>query len=255
MTGLDARRIAVLAPEFAVELHSTVESTQDLARARVAAGHRLLRAIFADAQTHGRGQRGRVWHSPRGAAIYVTVVWPSARAPATLGGLSLVVGLAVRAALLTAGLEAQLKWPNDVLVKGRKIAGILIEVLPDAGGSMLLIGVGLNVHVDDGAAIDQPWTDVARELDEPFDRSGLAGTLLQSLAQHLKDFEATGLAGFVDAWHTADALLHRPIWLLEGGERSRGEALGIDADGRLRVRIDGTERLVVAGEVSVRVDA
>lgn len=252
-SSLNADQIAALAPGFVLEVHGLIDSTQTLARTRVAAGLRSPCAIFADAQSAGRGQRGRVWHSPPGAAIYSTVVWPSARGLGEFSGLSLVVGLAVCATLAKFGLDARLKWPNDVWIDGRKLAGVLVEIGADQRGSWALIGIGLNIELPASTReIDQPWTDLAQLMVSPPPRSQLAGMLLNELQARLEEFEQQGFGAFLNAWNAADALAGKPIWVTESERRVRAVALGVDALGRLRVHIDGRERSLVAGEVSVR---
>lgn len=238
---------------IAVEVHDCIESTQTLARERVAGGRRPL-AIFAEQQLAGRGQRGRRWVSPRGAALYLTLVWPSKRRLADMAGLSLLVGLALRSALRRFGVEVHLKWPNDVWFAERKLAGILVELLADPPGSTALIGIGLNHCLPAEAAveIDQAHIDLAAIVETVPERSMLAAALLAELEQHLSSFEVCGLGGFLMDWQAADALAGRPIWLVEGAQRSAGTALGIDALGRLKVLIDGRERWLAAGEVSIR---
>jgi len=250
-TALDASRIAALAPEFALEVHGEVDSTQRIARERLAAGQRAPLAIFAEAQSAGRGQHGRNWHSPAGAAIYVSVVWASARNLQALSGLSLAVGLAVQRTLATLGIAAELKWPNDVLVDGRKIAGVLVEVVANDSGSCAVIGIGLNHCLPADAPIEQHWTDL-EQAGACVDRSEAAGRLLQHLRTQLLDFEVNGLLAVTRIWPKIDALVGKPLWLHDGSQRTRATGRGIDALGRLRVEIDGLERRLSAGEVSVR---
>lgn len=239
---------------IAVEVHDCIESTQTLARERLAILGRHPRAIFAEQQSAGRGQRGRRWISPPGAALYLTLIWPSKRRLADMAGLSLLVGLAVRAALRRFGAEVHLKWPNDVWFAERKLAGILVELINDRAGSTALIGIGLNHRLPAEAAveIDQAHIDLNETVGTLPERSTLAAVLLEELEQHLLAFEACGLEGFLADWQAADALAGRPIWLLEGTQRSAGIALGVDALGRLKVLIDGSERWLAAGEVSIR---
>lgn len=249
--ALDPSRIATLAPRVRLELHGEVDSTQRVARERVSAGERGPLAIFAEAQTAGRGQHGRTWHSPAGAAIYLSLIWTSARSLQALAGLSLAVGLAVQRTLARTGIQAQLKWPNDVCVDVQKIAGILVEVAREASGSRAIIGIGLNCAMPDAAPIDQAWTDL-RRLGAKIDRSELAGLLLHELQVQLDDFEVNGLATAVAAWPAIDALAGKPLWLQQGTERTRAIGAGIDARGRLRVMIDGVEHCLSAADVSVR---
>lgn len=255
-TPLDRDAIARSSGAFDIEIHSLIDSTQSRARERVTSGLRGAAAVIADAQSGGRGQRGRSWQSPPGAAIYMTVVWPSARSVAGLAGMSLVVGLAVRAALADWKLDARLKWPNDVWIDRRKLAGILIEVVADRRHCNALIGIGLNLDLPATAAtaIDQPWIDLRRLVDPPPSRNAMIAALLQQLCDYLTRFEQTGLADFQDEWRGADALAGHAIWLLEPGGPTPALALGIDTLGRLVVDVGGQQRTLSAGEVSIRLN-
>lgn len=251
---LDREEIVRYAGVFDIEIHELIDSTQSRARERVQSGLRGAAAVIADAQSSGRGQRGRSWQSPAGAAIYMTLVWPSARKVAGLAGLSLVVGLALRATLAQWGLDARLKWPNDVWIDQRKLAGILIEVVADRHHCNALIGIGLNLDLPATAAlaIDQPWIDLKQLLDQPPTRSLLIAALLRQLHYYLMRFDESGLAGFQEEWRSVDALAGRPIWLKEAVSRTPGHALGIDAMGRLVVEVGGQLRKLSAGEISIR---
>lgn len=254
MQALNPAAISEVCNAFDIEAHEVLDSTQTRARERVLAGLRVPAAVLADAQSAGRGRSGRNWQSPPGAAVYLTLVWPSARPLAAQSGLSLVAGLAVHACLAQWQVAAQLKWPNDVWVDGRKLGGILVEGLPHGPGSTLLIGIGLNLALPPAAGvdIDQPWVDLAQLLDPPPPRNALIGGLLQQLDCHLRRFEQCGLADFHEEWIAADALAGRAIrWSGPGGTET-GQAIGIDDLGRLRVIQDGQVRVIGAGEVRIR---
>ena len=252
-TPLDADEIARHAA-FEIEVHDLIESTQTRARERVQSGARGAAAVIADAQSGGRGQRGGRWQSPAGAAVYLTLIWPSPRKVAGLAGLSLVVGLAVRAMLANWQLDARLKWPNDVWIDERKLAGILIEVLADRHHCHALIGIGLNLDLPPAAtaAIDQPWVDLKQLLQPAPSRNVVIGALLSRLHEYLMRFEQTGFAGFHDEWRRADALAGRAIWLLEADGPVPAQALGVDTIGRLFVDVGGQQRKLSAGEISIR---
>lgn len=252
MQALNPAAISRVCDAFEIEVHELLDSTQVRARERVRTGLRMPAAVLADAQSAGRGRDGRVWLSPPGAAIYLTLVWPSARPLADQSGLSLVVGLAVRACLAQWLVAAELKWPNDVWVDRRKLGGILIEALPHPTGCTLLIGIGLNLALppEAGAAIDQPWVDLAQLLDQPPPRNALVGSLLGQLQRYLTRFEAAGLDDFQQEWIAADALAGRSVWLDDAAEA--GQAIGIDELGRLRVIQDGQVRSIAAGDVRIR---
>lgn len=255
-TPLDHDAIARHAGAFAIEIHDLIDSTQSRARERVQSGWRRPAAVIANAQSGGRGQRGRNWQSPPGAAIYMTVIWPSKRPVAGLAGLSLVVGLAVRATLARWHLDARLKWPNDVWIDGRKLGGILIELIADRQGCNALIGIGLNIDLPAAAAeaIDQPWIDLRHVLDSPPSRNALIAALLGQLHDDLTRFDESGLSSFHDDWQRADALAGRPIWLLEASGPVPAQARGIDELGRLVVDVGGQQRKLSAGEISIRVN-
>ncbi len=216
-------------------------------------------AVLAEQQTAGRGRRGRPWMSPLGGALYLSVAWPFEAPARGLSGLSLVAGLALADAIQEAcGLSTQLKWPNDVQAQGRKLAGILIELVGDpAGPCRAVLGLGVNCALPERVAesIDQPWTDLRRETVAVPDRNHLAGTLLRNLAAVLPVFEREGFAAFQQQWDQRDALQGQDV-LLALGERSlEGKALGVDADGALRLQTADGEHRYVAGEVSVRLQS
>lgn len=130
---------------------------------------------LAESQRAGRGRRGRDWLSPCARNLYLSMLWRFPHGPETLGGLALAVGLAVRAALEDAGVPGvTLKWPNDALYRGSKLAGALIELSGEAGGaSCVVVGVGINVSMprERAAAIAQPWTDASRAAGKTISRN------------------------------------------------------------------------------------
>lgn len=266
---LDALPVPACAALSALDVRWSVGSTNaELLAAPPAPG---VQVLLAERQTAGRGRRGRDWASPLAANLYLSLARRFDGGLARLGGLSLVAGIAVADALRAAGLDAvRLKWPNDVVVADgagpesgpgqalRKLGGLLVEGGGEhAGPVRAVIGIGINVRMPDSAAagIDQPWTDVATLLGEATpSRNALAAALLASLLPALQRFDEEGLAPFVDRYRHHDALLQRRIVVHAHDGAQPGIALGIAADGALRVRFDadGRERGVHAGEVSVR---
>jgi BirA family biotin operon repressor/biotin-[acetyl-CoA-carboxylase] ligase len=214
-------------------------------------------ALFlADRQHAGQGRRGRRWVSPPGANLYLSLSRRFAHPLAALSGLSLAAGVAVVEALHALGVhEAGLKWPNDVLAGGRKLGGLLVNLRADSdrGGSVAIVGLGLNLRMPDGAGatIDQPWCDLAM-LGHCCGRVQVAARVIAQFAGALAQFDAEGIAPFLPRWQRLDAYAGREARIVDGVEIASGTVLGIDASGALRLRVDGVERRFHGGELSLR---
>ncbi|GAB3509351.1 bifunctional biotin--[acetyl-CoA-carboxylase] ligase/biotin operon repressor BirA [Pseudoxanthomonas daejeonensis] len=215
--------------------------------------------LLAERQTAGRGRLGRRWSSPLGAQVCLSVRRGFEGGLARLGGLSLVAGVAVAEALRAQGFpQVGLKWPNDLVVGERKLAGLLVEGGGEhAGPVQAVIGIGINVRLPEaaGATIDQPWTDLARLAGDAGvpSRTALAAAVLAALLPALDAFDRDGLAPFLPRYAALDALAGRQVRVLAGPGAIDGVAAGLAADGGLRVRAaTGEERIFHAGEVSVR---
>ena len=213
---------------------------------------------LAETQTAGRGRRGREWVSPFGHNLYFSLGQQFRGGAVSLEGLSLVVGIAVVDALEAMGISGlSLKWPNDVLLKGHKLAGILLEMSGDVSGDcVVVIGIGLNLK-DDGKLmkkIAQPWTDLQSHFSRVPGRNEVAARLLQTLLGHLDVFRREGLAAFLARWAELDAVAGREVQVDPGdGSCIIGLARGVDERGALRVQVARGERLFSGGEVSLRV--
>lgn len=221
-----------------------------------------VQVLLAERQTRGRGRRGRSWESPLASNLYLSVARRFDAGLARLGGLGLVAGLAVAEALQACGLDqVRLKWPNDLVVPAEddallKLGGLLVEGGGEnAGPVRAVIGIGINVCMPESAAQDigQPWTDLyALAGDAAPGRNRLAGGCLAVLLPALEQFDREGLPPFLERYAALDALMGRQVQVHGTDGVREGTALGIAADGALRVRIEGSERAVHAGEVSVR---
>jgi BirA family transcriptional regulator, biotin operon repressor / biotin---[acetyl-CoA-carboxylase] ligase len=229
-------------------------STQADALADAAPTHGCA-IVLAERQTAGEGRRGRRWISPPGANIACSLSRRFARDAASMSGLSLAVGVALAEALHGLGYpQVRLKWPNDLLVEGRKLGGILVNLRAEPEACTAVIGVGLNVRIPaaDGAAIDQPWCDLAA-LAEPPARNALVAALLESLLPALDAFDAEGLSPLLARWQPLDALVGQTVQLTEGDTRHVGLCQGIAPDGALRLRdAAGGVHDYYGGEASVR---
>lgn len=211
---------------------------------------------LAECQTSGRGRRGRTWISPFGGQLIMSLYWRLEQGMAAAMGLSLVVGVAVVEALESAGFGGiELKWPNDLYLNGRKLAGILVEMSGTAGGPChLVIGMGLNLVLPatEQERITQPWAELA-ELGEITDRNGLVIVLVQGLQRALTRFEQEGIAGFRERWNRLDHFNGKPVRVLMGEQQVHGTARGIDDQGALLLELESGEiKRYLGGEISLR---
>lgn len=248
---LDPAWLSSHLPHIALECHWRIDSTQTRARAlaRAGAGPAL---VVAEAQDAGQGQRGRRWCSPLGANLYLSLCWPSRRRLEQLSGLSLAVGLSLRRGLASFGLDLRLKWPNDLWIDGRKLGGVLVEVLGEGQqGSLCVIGIGINHRMEQTLARDigQAWTDLTQLLDPLPDRNLLLIRLLPVLLADLERFDASGFAAFHPEWVQADGLAAAQVTLRAGSELVRGQVLGVDEAGRLLLKTKGRVRAFASGEL------
>lgn len=251
--GLDAEAGARLS---ALEILPRTESTNKVLRDRLddPAAHGCV--CLAEYQSRGRGRRGRDWISPFGHNLYLSLLWRFPCGPDSMQGLSLAIGTALVAALEEAGLQgAGLKWPNDILVEGSKLGGILIDMSGASGGpTAAVIGIGLNVAMPETAAadIEQDWTDLRSHLPDGVSRNRLAAGVINQLIAAVQQYEQTGLAGFQPAWRRHDLAHNRRVTLHLPNEAVAGHARGIDESGALIVEIEGRQRRFSSGEISLR---
>lgn len=211
---------------------------------------------MAERQAAGRGRHGRQWISPFGTNIYLSLLWRYPLAPAELGGLSLACGVAVARVMTRIGVpRPELKWPNDVLWKRRKLAGLLLEVGGEATGpSHVVVGVGLNTRLPrtDAEQIDQPWVDLANIPGVQTDsRNRIAALLIGELVETLDRYGSQGLQPFISEWSRFDRFKGEAVELRIGPRQLRGHYLGIAENGGIRLHVNGEVRSYHAGEVSL----
>jgi BirA family biotin operon repressor/biotin-[acetyl-CoA-carboxylase] ligase len=268
---LSAERIrsAIASPLLAKLRGLTVlEETKstNAALARLPATQQHAHVVLAECQTGGRGRRQRAWYSPAGGNIYMSLGWRFESGQTSLSTLPLVVAICVSQALRRTGLvDYGIKWPNDILADGKKLAGILVEM--QSTGSepvMAVIGIGLNVSMpatDTGElekVIDRPWTDLESQLPPEAgvpDRNQLISLMLEALLPALEQFETSGFEPFTETWQTLDLLDGKRV-LLDHAERYvAGIGRGVDADGGLLLEIEGQGlQAFHSGEVRVHHD-
>ena len=209
---------------------------------------------LSEAQTAGRGQRGRRWQSPFASGFLGSILWRFDRGLSGLGGLSLAMGVAVADALQSLDFSVRIKWPNDLVTESGKLGGILIDAGGEAHGDCFaVIGLGLNGRLSEvaQAMIDQPATSLAR-LGPMLDRNLLAARILQHQIVALEQFAQNGFAPFRERFQRRDALLGREVVVDQGIRQFQGIADGLDESARLCVKINGDRRPFDVGEVRVR---
>ena len=240
-------------------VHAHIGSTNTALLDRTDTGGVTGRVVTAEVQTAGRGRRGRAWLSPFGRNLAVSIGVAIDRSPAELGALSLVIGLAVRDALLEYGLrDIALKWPNDVLMQGRKLAGILIELAQPDRPAQLVIGIGVNVGCHQAIAdrVEQAVADVTEQVERP-SRNRLLGVLINRVVAASQRFSVEGFVPFRTRWDSAHHYHGRLVTLTLPAASSQadtisGTVLGVARNGALRIASVAGVREYIAGEVSLR---
>lgn len=212
-------------------------------------------ACIAEYQQAGRGRRGRKWFSPFGANLYMSMYWRLEQGPAAAMGLSLVIGIVMAEVIQSLGAaDVRVKWPNDLYLQDRKLAGILVELTGKTGdAAQIVMGAGINLVMrgEGRAEINQGWINL-QEAGIEINRNELAARLINRLREALPLFERDGLAPFVGRWEALDNFIHRPVKLLIGDREVHGIARGIDKQGGLLLEQDGEIKSWVGGEISLR---
>jgi BirA family biotin operon repressor/biotin-[acetyl-CoA-carboxylase] ligase len=231
-----------------IEYHSSVTSTNDLAAERLDSGSPDLTLIVADEQTDGRGRGGRGWHTPPGAALaFSLVLRPDPAVP--LWTFAPLGALAVHSALADGlGLQAEIKWPNDVLVDGKKVCGILAEAHWSGdrlGGVVLGIGVNVAPEAVPPGELPFPAGSVVGALGAPVERWELLASILSAL---LEWRARAASPDFLAAWEAR--LAYRGQEVVVG--KQRGVLAGLAPEGALRLRTEAGEIAIPAGELSLR---
>lgn len=239
-----------------VEIFDLIDSTSTylMDAARRGAPHGSV--AMAEGQLKGRGRRGRQWISPLGENLYVSVLLRFQQAPAAVGVFSLVAGIALAEALSEQGLRGHgIKWPNDIWVSGRKLAGILPELHGEVDGPCaLVLGFGVNVHMHalPQGNLDQPWTSLALEGVRLPDRNRLAVALLTHVLRAYERFCVAGFEAFRETWCRYDLLRGVEVSVSGLAQALSGRVQGLTPAGHLQLHTGNELIEVHSGEVSVR---
>ncbi|WP_160154571.1 bifunctional biotin--[acetyl-CoA-carboxylase] ligase/biotin operon repressor BirA [Microbulbifer sp. ALW1] len=238
-----------------IQIFDQVDSTNArlLSALDAGSGHGLV--MLAEQQTAGRGRRGRSWESPFASGISISIGWQFSGGVQLLEGLSLAVGVALVRALAKFDVpDLRLKWPNDVWCRGRKLAGVLLELSGDlTDRCAVVVGIGLNMHLPAAAAeaIGQPWIDLA-EVRPGISRNALVAALLDELLPMLSDYAGAGFAHWREEWLALDQFAGADVCVQSAQQRWCGIARGVDASGALLLEMDGEQKVFHGGEVSLR---
>jgi len=260
MTTVTSERIAALCRSAAQHLDVRVVEETGSTNADLLAALPALAAptlLLARSQTAGRGRAGRSWLSAPGKSLTFSLAWKFSLPVHALVGLPLAVGVAIAESLAMFNVQVRLKWPNDVLHEGRKLAGILIEsaaaghVPHDA--SWAVIGIGINMALSESmsAEIGRPVASIPwlAELDQDM----LMATLASGLAEALVQFEHEGLGAFTPRWNALHAYAGQPVMILDNGRvQQEGVAVGVDDIGRFLLDTPAGRQAIMAGDVSLR---
>ncbi|ENO86581.1 biotin/acetyl-CoA-carboxylase ligase [Thauera linaloolentis 47Lol = DSM 12138] len=224
---------------------------------RMPADDGTVHVLVADRQTAGRGRRGRQWQSWPEGSLTFSLAWRFAASTPAPAGLSLAAGLAVARALERIGVPGvQLKWPNDVLVNGEKLVGILVELQPARDRSLAaVIGIGINLSLPPDAHVEHHAgvTDLARALEStPPSRPALLAYVLAELHLLLDTYSVAGFAALKNAWEQRNAFADLPVRISSDHESTDGTCLGVDDDGALLLDTASGVQRILAGDVSLR---
>ncbi|RYY72878.1 MAG: bifunctional biotin--[acetyl-CoA-carboxylase] ligase/biotin operon repressor BirA [Gammaproteobacteria bacterium] len=213
---------------------------------------------ISECQTAGRGRRGRSWVSPFARNIYMSLRMTVETGFGSLEGLSLAVGVVVADALSDLGVrDAKLKWPNDILCKGRKLGGVLIEAAGDpAGRCHAVIGLGLNVDLEGSMAeqIDQPWVTLNDILSTSPKRNDVVITLLNHIIPMLATYESIGFKHYKSKWEALNTHLNQRVSLQMGAQKTKGIMRGVSDSGGLILSTEHGVETFHSGEISLRAE-
>ncbi|HET7010297.1 MAG TPA: biotin--[acetyl-CoA-carboxylase] ligase [Anaerolineales bacterium] len=255
---LDGLQLRALLPAggLADEVHfyESIGSTNDRAKELAEAGAPEGTLVVADEQTAGRGRGGRTWFTPPGAGLAFSVVLRSQHHPSEMQSVWTALGaLATREGLLELGAAAEIKWPNDVLVDGRKVAGVLAEAAwRDEALAYVVIGIGVNVHpgsVPGPKTLDYPAECVDTVVGRRVDRAELLAGILGALNRWHRSFR---LGEILTAWEAALAFRGEEVHVEGEGRAWRGRLSGLGPRGELRLRLENGDSLLLQGAMHLR---
>ena len=238
-----------------IHYYQEVDSTNTIACRLALGGAREGEVVVADAQTKGKGRLDRTWQSPPGSNLYASMILRPKISPAMAPQITLMAGVAV--AEFLSGCcpgDVSIKWPNDVLLRGKKVCGILTEMKAAAGSvDFIILGIGLNInmnHQDFDPSLRDAATSLKIETGVVYDRLDVASKLFDFIEKWYKVFLSTGFIGLRDTWLRHADILGKRIKVVFKDEFQTGIVTGIDDDGTIMMKDEnGVNQRVIAGDV------
>lgn len=240
-----------------LDIHKELPSTNAYLRQSFNPQKDSAQVIIAESQPQGKGRRGRGWVATPFRNLMMSVGWRYAEWPRNPSALSLAFAVAVHQSLCASGADQiDIKWPNDILLGGKKIAGLLVDATGEAsGGCDLVFGVGINFLIldEDADQIDQPWSHLSAVKSVDPSRNNMAASVISNLLEALVLYQQDGFAPFASYWNEHAAFVGEKVRLFNADEEYQGELLGVNDNGELELRSDsGEKHSFVQADVSMR---
>ncbi|MBP9792311.1 MAG: bifunctional biotin--[acetyl-CoA-carboxylase] ligase/biotin operon repressor BirA [Rickettsiales bacterium] len=217
--------------------------------------HNTTHVCLAEYQSNGKGRLGRTWTSPFGQNLYLSICTFIDTDLSTLGGLSLVVSLAIAKTLktLTQDDEIKVKWPNDVIYKKQKLSGSLIQLISEQNGlCKIIIGVGINVNMIKSQSIDikQDWCSIRNIINQSINRNIVAAKLITNILDYFNIFRKNGFEYFIDEWEKTDCFFGREVSLYNNEQTITGIEKGVNRNGQILLSTNGLTTAYSCGETT-----
>jgi len=232
--------------------YESLDSTNDTAYKLAESGEKEGTVVVAERQKKGKGRQGRSWISPKGG-IYVSCILKPDIEPKEVAKITLVSAVAVAASIRDiVDVPAMIKWPNDIIIRKKKVCGILTEMKAEQDRvAFLIVGIGVNVNAPVGS-LPKGATSLAKEADEKIPMVALAKRILENLEHYVLLFKREGFDKIRDEWHSFSATMGNHVKINCHNERIEGQALDVDDDGALVVRLDsGIQKRILSGDVTI----
>ena len=234
-------------------IYSSIKSTNDQLWQRLANGKFTPAVCLAEGQTAGQGRLGDLWHSPANGNLYLSLFWPF---PAKIAknGLSIAIGISLINTLESAGInDLQLKWPNDILHKKHKLAGIIVKShYGKQQNTVIGIGLNFNLPIKIQNLINQKTTSLQQICEVIPCRNQLAGKIIQNMIKTIEIFQYRGLSDFIPLWNQYDALANQTITMINGNYQFTALSCGINEQGELRYMRNNTIKTLSNSHISIR---